>query len=249
MSEESEKNAERDPGYLDLLQRIVNDDVRTLLRKEQTYRGSWKKRGGVGAFMMLARKWDRLENCAQAADWDIFRSIAWGEDTYGPGADGTALAEIRDLRRYLALVEAWHEWLSRSTAIPSPPVPHPDFPVDEREMAEDDSQAEAEERYYWRGRAYRSKKEAEADDSPPPPETEEQRFARSLNFLLNESERSPMARHALDLLPMIKKEIDHLLSTDVGRPWSQEKAKRLERLRLLVTAIELAFVPPTAWGR
>lgn len=235
MSEE--KNAV-DGGYLGKLAGIAAKDIEVLRAKEATYGGSWKRRGGVGAFMMLARKWDRLENMAKAAQWDVFTAVAQGEEAHGPGADGTPLAEIGDLRRYLLLTEAWLAW-----------VMEPKEEVKQDLGGGEDSQAEAEERYYWRGRAYRSKKEAEADDSPPPPETEEQRFARSLNFLLNESERSPMARHALDLLPMIKKEIDHLLSTDVGRPWSQEKAKRLERLRLLVTAIELAFVPPTAWGR
>jgi hypothetical protein len=38
----------------DLLDRVIVKDIE--------YGASWKKRGGVGAFMMLARKWDRLEN-------------------------------------------------------------------------------------------------------------------------------------------------------------------------------------------
>jgi glycerol-3-phosphate cytidylyltransferase-like family protein len=49
----------------------------------------------------MARKWDRLEEMVKKHDWNIF---AAGEDT--SGNDGTLLAEIRDLRRYLLLIEA-----------------------------------------------------------------------------------------------------------------------------------------------
>lgn len=77
-------------------------DQETLIAKERTYQGSWKKRGGIGAFMMIARKWDRLENIVSSYGWDIFTAIR--ADT--SGKDGSALAEIRDLRCYLALVEA-----------------------------------------------------------------------------------------------------------------------------------------------
>jgi hypothetical protein len=41
---------------------VQDNDSRTIHIKEAEYDASWKKRGGVGAFMMLARKWDRLEN-------------------------------------------------------------------------------------------------------------------------------------------------------------------------------------------
>ena len=57
--------------------------------------------------MMLARKWDRLEGMLAVvgdaeARWDIFQRIQVNPS----GDDGTVLAEIRDLRRYLLLVEA-----------------------------------------------------------------------------------------------------------------------------------------------
>lgn len=81
---------------------ILSLDLEELKRKEQTYQGSWKKRGGVGAFMMLARKWDRLENMCERAGWDIFKAVGHNIS----GEDGSALAEIRDMRRYLALIEA-----------------------------------------------------------------------------------------------------------------------------------------------
>ena len=43
------------------MQRIVEEDIEVLEQKGKEYGDSWKKRGGVGAFMMLARKWDRIE--------------------------------------------------------------------------------------------------------------------------------------------------------------------------------------------
>jgi len=88
--------------YLDRLPYVASLDVEELKRKEATYKGSWKKRGGIGAFMMLARKWDRLESMCREKEWDIFKACAGPLD----GGDGTAIAEIRDLRRYLLLVEA-----------------------------------------------------------------------------------------------------------------------------------------------
>ena len=51
--------------------------------------------------MMLARKWDRIENIL-SNKWDIFAAIRKDPS----GKDGSMLAEIRDLRRYLMLVEA-----------------------------------------------------------------------------------------------------------------------------------------------
>ena len=90
--------------YLRYLSDIGIADVDHLYEKERTYQGSWKKRGGVGAYMMLARKIDRLESILSTAEpkYDIFAAI----ETDLSGADGSALAEVRDLRRYLLLVEA-----------------------------------------------------------------------------------------------------------------------------------------------
>lgn len=101
--------------HTDYLADVARGDVAHVLEKERTYRGSWKRRGGVGAFMMLARKWDRLESMLgqkgetlDAIDqYDIFDHIA----LVPTGEDGTPLAEVRDLRRYLLLVEA--EMVSR----------------------------------------------------------------------------------------------------------------------------------------
>lgn len=100
-------------NYLDHLEAIASEDVAGLLKAEQSYGDSWKKRGGVGAYMMLARKWDRLALRVEhplkrhvniqgedVAAYDIFDHIAADTRTEG------VIDDIRDLRRYLMLVEA-----------------------------------------------------------------------------------------------------------------------------------------------
>jgi hypothetical protein len=78
---------------------IAQGDLEALKVAEESYGDSWKRRGGVGAFMMLARKFDRIENQAKAENWDIFEA-----GSFYRGEDGI-LDDIRDLRRYLILVE------------------------------------------------------------------------------------------------------------------------------------------------
>jgi len=80
---------------------LVEDDVRELMDAEKSYGDSWRKRGGVGAFMMLARKWDRIENQTNKEGYDIFEAIS--KDPTDTGI----LDDIRDLRRYLILVESF----------------------------------------------------------------------------------------------------------------------------------------------
>jgi hypothetical protein len=102
-------NENDDMKHMNYLRAVANSDIESLQHKEKTYQGSWKKRGGCGAFFMLARKWDRIENILNRAEyrWDIFAVMDTESDHEGDeGEDGTLLAEIRDLRRYLMLVEA-----------------------------------------------------------------------------------------------------------------------------------------------
>lgn len=112
--------------YLDILRRVADSDVAGLKKAEESYGDSWKRRGGIGAFMMLARKWDRLERRCETVPtknpvalpvqglpsakfvrsegegdrFDIFCHI-----DYDPRSEGV-IDDIRDLRRYLMLVEA-----------------------------------------------------------------------------------------------------------------------------------------------
>lgn len=107
-------------GYLDHLDAIAAEDAAGLKKAQQSYGDSWKKRGGAGAFFVFARKWDRLENqlkktelvvpvkgvasnevvVARVSAYDIFQHVFTD-----PRAEGV-IDDIRDLRRYLMLVEA-----------------------------------------------------------------------------------------------------------------------------------------------
>jgi len=82
------------------LRTICEADVLMLNIKNREYGGSWKKRGGTGAFMMLARKWDRLEEQVRKLQWDVFTAALNDERKEG------VLDDIGDLRRYLLLVES-----------------------------------------------------------------------------------------------------------------------------------------------
>ena len=84
------------------IKRLALNDVGTLRLKGESYGDSWKARGGVGAFMMLARKWDRIEGAARAAGWDVLAACARGARA---GLGEGLLDDIRDLRAYLLLVE------------------------------------------------------------------------------------------------------------------------------------------------
>jgi len=79
---------------------VVHQDVDVLVEKDREYGGSWKSRGGAGAFFMLARKFDRIEIQAKKHGYDIFAAVAADARPEG------LLDDIADLRRYLALVEA-----------------------------------------------------------------------------------------------------------------------------------------------
>ena len=88
------------PTDYDELASIAKEDVAVLRNKGKSYGDSWRSRGGVGAFMMLARKWDRIENQAKQSSYDIFTACyKTAEEPEG------LLDDIADLRRYLLLVE------------------------------------------------------------------------------------------------------------------------------------------------
>jgi hypothetical protein len=85
----------------DHIEEVAGSDDQGLKKAYTHYGDSWKKRGGVGAFMMLARKADRLElQLNKPPQWDILEHIA--RDTRAEGV----IDDVRDLRRYLLLVQA-----------------------------------------------------------------------------------------------------------------------------------------------
>jgi len=108
---------------------IIKEDSAGLKKAAVSYGDSWKSRGGAGAFMQFCRKFDRMEvaldpakwpsdyaacNAEQKAAlapmsrwagvtvpaWDIFAGLAADQRPEG------LLDDVRDLRRYLLLVEA-----------------------------------------------------------------------------------------------------------------------------------------------
>ena len=101
----AESPADSGPTYLDYLAAVAGSDVRGLRNAEKSYGNSWKRRGGVDTFNMLARKWDRVEkrlatSRADASPYDMFAHLA--ADTKSDGL----IDDVRDLRRYLMLAEA-----------------------------------------------------------------------------------------------------------------------------------------------
>jgi len=84
-------------AHLNFIEDVLARDVAFILPKDVEYNASWKKRGGTGAFMMLARKWDRLEPLCAKFDYNIFKMLERHPDR---------IDDVRDLRRYLALVES-----------------------------------------------------------------------------------------------------------------------------------------------
>jgi hypothetical protein len=108
--------AEANLNYHRHLDDIVAKDLAYVAKKDAQYNASWKRRGGVGAWFTIVRPWDRLENMtayprtvthkgvtSTAAPYNIFEVIG-NEGLEGP--DGSAIACVRDLRRYLLLLEA-----------------------------------------------------------------------------------------------------------------------------------------------
>jgi len=103
--------ADRGKSYLGYLRAVADSDISGLKTSEKSYGNSWKLRGGVDTFHMLKRKWERIEKrvstdiavsaaSAGASPYDIFEHLKADR-----GADGL-IDDIRDLRRYLMLVEA-----------------------------------------------------------------------------------------------------------------------------------------------
>jgi hypothetical protein len=129
--------------YREKLAGVAAEDVRFLLEKDQHYNGSWKRSGGRNAWFMCKRMIDRLivmmTPPEPPAGWpdslqvnpetvDRMRRMLISEDIFARvaarpgGEDGTVLAVVRDLRRYLALVEA--EMVARG-AVDVPPAAEP----------------------------------------------------------------------------------------------------------------------------
>lgn len=89
-------------GYMRNIGLVAIAGVELIKSKTKTYGDSWKRRGGAGAWFTTVRPWDRLETIVSAHGGDVLAAVA--ADL--AGADGSALACIRDVRNYLTLIEA-----------------------------------------------------------------------------------------------------------------------------------------------
>lgn len=78
------------------MQAIASSIVAKVKEKGEAYGDSWRARGGAGAFMVMARKWDRIENICRAEGWDIFDAL---DDNKGDVRD-----DVQDLVGYLLLI-------------------------------------------------------------------------------------------------------------------------------------------------
>lgn len=112
-----------------ILKQVFDRDTATLIAKDATYKGSWKKRGGRGAYFTLVRPWDRLVNMVQDGELDMFEIIQQEIDSGRFLEDGTLSASIADVRRYLALVESEMMLRKQFARGGSPPMPSPEKPV------------------------------------------------------------------------------------------------------------------------
>jgi hypothetical protein len=90
----------RSDGHLPHIADICQEDATGLLKAHESYGDSWKKRGGVGAYMVMIRKFDRMERTVEKAGFDIFQAVEADQRPEG------LIDDIRDARRYLVLIEA-----------------------------------------------------------------------------------------------------------------------------------------------
>ncbi len=80
------------------LNHITEELVKFVNDKDVQYGSSWRKRGGAGAFMVMARKWDRIEQACETqhpAKYDIFDVFE------ADGRRETILDDCLDLVGYL----------------------------------------------------------------------------------------------------------------------------------------------------
>lgn len=104
-------------SYIEFLDTVAESTAARVKAKDKVHEGRWLKRGGVGVFMMLAHKWDRIES--QVANDRMVQIIDLGggraktiaqynilEHVTTGGHPGGLLDDIRDLAGYLLLLEA-----------------------------------------------------------------------------------------------------------------------------------------------
>jgi len=94
-------NNNKGDGHLKFIQEIAQEDAAGLIKAHESYGDSWKKRGGIGAYMVMIRKFDRMENGVRPHGFDIVKAVKADQRPEG------LIDDIRDARRYLLLIESW----------------------------------------------------------------------------------------------------------------------------------------------
>lgn len=89
---------------------LAEDICKVVEQKDTDYGSSWRRRGGAGAFMVMIRKADRVENLSKQDGYDIFKTIATNR--------GGIIDDIDDLIGYLLLI--------REHCLPQPGETHGD---------------------------------------------------------------------------------------------------------------------------
>lgn len=102
-----------DYSFEDSIRHVADQDVEGVIEARVLYGDSWRAEGGFSAFFNIKRKIDRFVNCCKRPllvvgdrnriPYDVFSQILF--DLSGGGE--TVLDTVRDLRRYLLLVEAF----------------------------------------------------------------------------------------------------------------------------------------------
>lgn len=214
--------------------RIVRDDVAGLEEKEREYAGSWKRRGGVGAFMMLARKWDRIEAQAMRKGWDLFAAI---RDDFRPEG---VLDDVRDLRRYLLLVEG--NRLAETLL---------DFPIASPAELPDE---EVRNLAFLRGEVERlnelvQNQARELDSRAGTIEAGEERISTLEGLLSEAGETCALADRRAAEWTNLALDVSKFLQTQELLKGSAQSAGRLAAMRDLIKQLEAFSVPPEARGR
>lgn len=62
------------PHEKERLQKIADEIVQTIIKKDEAYGSSWKSHGGYSAFFNLDRKYSRVEAGASQFQYDLFKA-------------------------------------------------------------------------------------------------------------------------------------------------------------------------------
>ena len=103
-----QSKSEADEKFSDRIHKILDLTGTQLTFARRSYGESWINRGGVGAFMNLARKWDRVSQACERAGWDILKALEMDRRPEG------LIDDLRDLRDYCILVDEY--WTRGSEA-------------------------------------------------------------------------------------------------------------------------------------